>query len=85
MNSFGGMEGEGLWGLAWMRGSVDPAPISIVGRGPPAARGSIWTSPAANKIIGAESLLRGEDENANLGYYKFNRFMTGLALLSLSL
>ena len=28
-----------------MRGSVDPAPISIVGRGPPAARGSIWTTP----------------------------------------
>ena len=33
--------------------------------------------PAAKKIIVAESLARGEDENANLGYYKFNRFMAG--------
>ena len=33
--------------------------------------------PAAKKIIGAESLPGGEDEHANLGYYKFNRFMAG--------
>ena len=68
--------------MVWMRGSVDPAPISIAG--PLAARGSIWVSdppyqttiwaskprPAAKKIIGSKG-RSSEDENANCcDYYK---------------
>ena len=53
--------------LAWMRGSDDPAPISIVALLLPGGLyGQLKTTSCRQEDYWAESVLRSDDENANL-------------------